>query len=247
MSKKVIAVIPARYGSTRFPAKVIALLAGKPIIQWVYEKATSSKADKVYVATDNEKVASVVKEFGGNVIMTDSNHPSGTDRIHEAVSSVEGDIIINIQGDEPLIPVSVIDELIDKMVSNPNIEMGTVAVPAIREEIQDNTNIVKVVFNDDQFALYFSRSMIPFRREDNFDTPVYRHWGIYSYRRDILERFVKLPEGRLEQCEKLEQLRALENGISIYVHLSELESIGIDTPEDLVLAEKKVEEIRKKN
>lgn len=240
MSRKVIAVIPARYGSTRFPAKVIAELAGKPIIQWVYEKAAASKADAVYVATDNEKVAAVVEAFGGKVIMTDPNHPSGTDRIHEAVSSVEGDVIINVQGDEPLIPTSVIDELIDKMVANADIEMGTVAVPAIRSEVQHNPNIVKVVFTDDQFALYFSRSMIPYQREDDYDTQCYRHWGIYAYRRDILERFVALPEGRLEQCEKLEQLRALENGINIYVHLSDLESIGIDTPEDLVLAEDKV-------
>lgn len=175
--------------------------------------------------------------------MTDPNHPSGTDRIHEAVSNVDGDVIINIQGDEPLIPVSVIDELIDKMVDNENIEMGTVAVPAVREEVQDNPNIVKVVFNDEQFALYFSRSMIPFQREDDYDTQVYRHWGIYAYRRDILERFVSLPEGKLEQCEKLEQLRALENGINIYVHLSNLESIGIDTPEDLELAEEKVRQL----
>jgi len=240
MSRKVIAVIPARYGSTRFPAKVIENLAGKPIIQWVYEKGAASKADEVYVATDNDKVAAVVESFGGKVIMTDPSHPSGTDRIHEAVSNVEGDIIINVQGDEPLIPVSVIDELIDKMVANENIEMGTVAVPAVRGEVQDNPNIVKVVFNDDQFALYFSRSMIPFQREGDYDTQAYRHWGIYAYRRDILERFVTLPEGKLEQCEKLEQLRALENGINIYVHLSNLESIGIDTPEDLELAEKKV-------
>ena len=243
MNRKVIAVIPARYGSTRFPAKVIAKLAGKPIIQWVYDKAAASKADEVYVATDNDKVAAVVEEFGGKVIMTDPNHPSGTDRIHEAVSSVEGDIIINVQGDEPLIPTSVIDELIEKMIGNPDIEMGTVAVPAVRSEVATNPNIVKVVFDDNQFALYFSRSMIPYQREDDYDTQSYRHWGIYAYRRDVLERFVTLPEGRLEQCEKLEQLRALENGINIYVHLSDLESIGIDTPEDLELAEEKVRQL----
>ena len=246
MNRKVIAVIPARYGSTRFPAKVIAELGGKPIIQWVYEKGIASKADEVYIATDNDLVASVVEGFGGKVIMTDTKHPSGTDRIHEAVSGVDGDIIINIQGDEPLIPVSVIDELIDKMVENPNIEMGTVAVPAVRSDVQDNPNVVKVVFNDDQFALYFSRSVIPYQREGAYDTQVYRHWGIYAYRRDILARFVALPEGKLEQCEKLEQLRALENNINIYVHLSDLESIGIDTPEDLVAAEAKVQQMKLK-
>ena len=242
MSRKAIAVIPARYGSTRFPAKVIADLGGKPIIQWVYEKAKASKASAVYVATDNPKVADVVKGFGGEVIMTRENHPSGTDRIHEAVSCVEGDVIINVQGDEPLIPTSVIDELIDIMLDDENLEMGTVAVPAARADFESNPNVVKVVFDNNNSALYFSRSMIPFKRDD-FETDTYRHWGIYAYRRDILDRFVALPEGRLEQCEKLEQLRALENGIKIYVHLSNLESIGIDTPEDLELAEQKIKEM----
>jgi 3-deoxy-manno-octulosonate cytidylyltransferase (CMP-KDO synthetase) len=245
MKRRVVAVIPARYGSTRFPAKVIANLGGKPIIQWVYEKGMASKVDEVIIATDNDIVRDVVLGFGGKVVMTSPEHPSGTDRIAEAIKDIEADVIINIQGDEPLIPVSVIDELADKMVENKNIEMGTVAVPVDRGEVESNPNVVKVVIDNNDFALYFSRSIIPYMRDGGEDLQVYKHWGIYAYRRDVLERFVALPESSLERCEKLEQLRALENGIKIYVLKSDLESIGIDTEEDLKLAEKKIEKMRK--
>ena len=174
--------------------------------------------------------------------MTAESHPSGTDRIAEAVSKLGGevDIVINVQGDEPLIPTSVIDELIAVMKHNPSIEMATVAVPGNRAAMTENN--VKVVFGENRFALYFSRSMIPFHRSGGVEAPVYLHWGIYAYRKSALDRFVSLPPGKLEECEKLEQLRALENGIRIYVVLSDLESIGIDTPEDLVRAEKKLRE-----
>jgi 3-deoxy-manno-octulosonate cytidylyltransferase (CMP-KDO synthetase) len=240
VKRKTVAVIPARYGSTRFPGKVLADLGGKPIIQHVYEKAKASIADEVYVAVDDEKVKKAVEAFGGLAVMTKPEHPSGTDRIREAVQGVEADVIINIQGDEPLIPVSVIDELIQRMTANSDIEMGTVAVPCGRNEVADNPNVVKVILDNAGYALYFSRSMLPFLRDGGEETEVLRHWGIYAYRRDILDRFVTLPEGRLEKCEKLEQLRALENGIRIMVLKSNLESIGIDTPEDLVEAEKKL-------
>jgi len=183
--------------------------------------------------------------FGGKVVMTSPEHPSGTDRIAEAIKDIEADVIINIQGDEPLIPVSVIDDLADKMVENKDIEMGTVAVPVDRSEVESNPNVVKVVIDNNDFALYFSRSIIPYMRDGGEDLQVYKHWGIYAYRRDVLERFVTLPESSLERCEKLEQLRALENGIKIYVLKSDLESIGIDTEEDLKLAEKKIEKMRK--
>ena len=245
MKRRVVAVIPARYGSTRFPAKVIANLGGKPIIQWVYEKGMASKVDEVIIATDNDIVRDVVLGFGGKVVMTSPEHPSGTDRIAEAIKDIEADVIINIQGDEPLIPVSVIDDLADKMVENKDIEMGTVAVPVDRSEVESNPNVVKVVIDNNDFALYFSRSIIPYMRDGGEDLQVYKHWGIYAYRRDVLERFVTLPESSLERCEKLEQLRALENGIKIYVLKSDLESIGIDTEEDLKLAEKKIEKMRK--
>ena len=242
MKIKTAAVIPARYGSTRFPGKVLAELCGKPMIQWVYEKAAASIADEVIIATDEPKVARAVEGFGGRAVMTSPNHPSGTDRISEAVQGLDCDIIINVQGDEPLIPTSVIDGLIRKMQEDASIEMSTVAVPRLRSEIENDPNKVKVVFDERNFALYFSRSIVPYLREGGKDAETYLHWGIYGYRRETLERFVRLPEGRLESCEKLEQLRALENGIRIYVMLSDLESIGVDTPEDLKRAEMKIRE-----
>ena len=236
---RTLAVIPARYASTRFPGKVLAELCGKPMIQHVYEKAAASIADEVLVAADDQKVIDAVEAFGGKAIMTSPDHPSGTDRIWEAVADLDCDVVINVQGDEPLIPVEVINELITLMGENPEIPMGTVAVPAERK-ILDDPNKVKVVINKQNFALYFSRSIIPYLREGGNDVPTFLHWGIYAYRKETLKRFVGLPEGGLEACEKLEQLRALENGINIYVMQSSLESIGVDTPEDLELAEAKL-------
>lgn len=239
---RVAVVIPSRYASTRFPGKPLAMLGGKPMVRHVYEKAAASSADLAVVATDDRRIYDAVTGFGGKAVMTAETHPSGTDRIAEAVSKLgqEVDIVINVQGDEPLIPTSVIDELIAVMKHNPSIEMATVAVPGDRAAMTENN--VKVVFGENRFALYFSRSMIPFHRQGGVEAPVYLHWGIYAYRKSALDRFVSLPPGRLEECEKLEQLRALENGIRIYVVLSDLESIGIDTPEDLVRAEQKLRE-----
>ncbi len=240
---KSAAIIPARYGSTRFPGKVLAELQGKPIIRWVYERAKASTADYVFVATDDEKVLNAVESFGGMAVMTSPNHPSGTDRIHEAVSKKcpDADIIINVQGDEPLIPVSVIDALISRMKADPSLEMSTVAVPARRSEIASNPNIVKAVIDRDGYALYFSRAPVPFLRDGGADMPLHRHWGIYGYRRKTLEKFIALPESNLEKCEKLEQLRALENGIRIYVVVADCQSIGVDTPEDLETVRKFLE------
>ena len=233
---KVVAVIPARFGSTRFPGKVLAKLDGKPIVQWVWEAARRSKADSVVVATDDTKVRDAVEGFGGKAVMTAVSHPSGSDRIWEAIQSLDADIIVNVQGDEPLMPPEVINSLIGAMSSKPAPDMATVVVPCNREEIKDNPNLVKAVVGADGFALYFSRAMIPFLREGGAETEVYRHWGIYAYTRDALKRFVSLPEGKLERCEKLEQLRALENGMRIKVISTDFQSIGIDTPEDLVQA-----------
>ena len=222
--------------------KVLADLLGKPVIQHVYEKAAGSKADAVLIAADDERVIAAVNGFGGKAVMTSPSHNSGTDRIYEAVADEDYDIIINVQGDEPLLPSKVIDELIDLMKSHPEYEMATVAVPAKREEVSD-PNRVKVVFNASGRALYFSRSVIPYLREGGEEAGVYRHWGIYAYRKDVLARFVQLPGSSLENCEKLEQLRALENGISIHVMVvDELESLGVDTPEDLKLVEKTLRE-----
>ncbi len=233
-------IIPARYGSTRFPGKVLADLDGKPIIQWVHERARASSADYVFVATDDEKVFKAVEAFGGKAVMTSKDHPSGTDRIYEAVTKKcpDADIIINVQGDEPLLASSVIDALISKMKANPDMEMSTVAVPAKREEIASNPNIVKALIDKNGFALYFSRAPVPFLRDGGSDMPLFRHWGIYGYRRKTLEKFIALPESNLEKCEKLEQLRALENGIRIFVVIADCQSIGVDTPEDLETVKK---------
>lgn len=245
MANKSAVVIPARYASSRFPGKPLAILAGKPMICHVCEKAAASKADYVLVATDDERIANVVKEYGYQAVMTRGDHPSGTDRIAEAVKKAapDVDVIINVQGDEPLIPTSAIDELLELMMNNPAYEMATIGVPGNRETMTENN--VKVVFGNDGRALYFSRSMIPFARKGGVPDQVYLHWGIYAYRRETLEKFVSLPAGRLEKSEMLEQLRALENGIGIYVLTCNLESIGVDTPEDLAKAEQRIAELKK--
>ena len=245
MAAKSAVVIPARYASSRFPGKPLAMLAGKPMICHVCEKAAASKADHVLVATDDQRIADVVTQYGYTAVMTASDHPSGTDRIAEAVKKAASDvdIVINVQGDEPLIPSSVIDELIELMKKYPELDMATVAVPAVRENMTENN--VKVVFGNDNMALYFSRAPIPFLRSGGVEAPMWLHWGIYAYRRTALEKFVSLPPGSLENCEKLEQLRALENGMKIYVLTSNLSSIGVDTPEDLEKAEEKIKESMK--
>ena len=234
---KTLAVIPARYGSTRFPGKVLAMLGGKPIIQHVWERAVRSKADDVLVAVDEPKVYDAVCAFGGKAVMTSKNHPTGSDRIWEVAAKSDAEAIINIQGDEPFVKPEVIDSLIDAITAPAAPDMATVVVPCPRAEFENNPNMVKVVLSADSYALYFSRSMIPFLRVGGRETETYRHWGIYAYRRTALERFVALPEGKLEQCEKLEQLRALENGMRIKVIVTPYSSIGIDTPEELAKAE----------
>lgn len=234
---KTLAVIPARYGSTRFPGKVLAMLGGKPIIQHVWERAVRSKADDVLIAVDEQKVFDAVAGFGGKAVMTAKNHPTGSDRIWEVASKSDAEAVINIQGDEPFVKPEVIDSLIDAITAPAAPDMATVVVPCPRAEFENNPNMVKVVLSADSYALYFSRSMIPFLRVGGTETATYRHWGIYAYRRTALERFVSLPEGKLEQCEKLEQLRALENGMRIKVIVTPYSSIGIDTPEELAKAE----------
>ena len=235
---KTAVVIPARYGSMRFPGKVLAMLRGKPIVQWVWECAMKSKADLVLVATDDDRVYNVVESFGGKAVMTSPNHPSGSDRIMEAVKDIDADIIINVQGDEPSMPPELIDRLIDLMSGADAPDMGTVIVPCTREDVADNPNKPKVVISADGYALYFSRAMIPFLREGGTEMKVYRHWGIYAYQRAALERFVSLPEGNLEKCEKLEQLRALENGMRIKTLETTYDGVDVNTPEDLEEAEK---------
>ncbi|MEN2986336.1 MAG: 3-deoxy-manno-octulosonate cytidylyltransferase [Thermodesulfovibrionaceae bacterium] len=250
----IVCIIPARFASTRFPGKVVACLQGKPIIQYAYEKAKNSNlVDEVFVATDDIRIAEVVKSFGGNVLMTSKSHPSGTDRIAEAVEilksfgySIDDDsIIINLQADEPFIRVEMINQLVELMKKYKNSEPYIGTLVKRIESIDDfkNPNIVKVVFNSEGYALYFSRSPIPFDREkflkgNSQFSFMYKHIGIYGYPLFLLKKFVSLPQSKLEIIESLEQLRALENGIKIKVTETQYDSFGIDTPEDLEVAEK---------
>lgn len=234
----VIAVIPARYGSTRFPGKPLALIAGKPMIQRVYECAREAQAiDEVIVATDDERIADVVAGFGGQAVMTSCEHQTGTDRIAEAIRNMPGEIILNVQGDEPLLPIEVLDGLVQAM-QNSAADMGTVAVPfGLTERDPGDPNAVKVVIDAQGYALYFSRALIPFGREGSCVVEPLLHWGLYAYRRGFLDRFVGWPRGRLEACEMLEQLRALENGARIMVVTTEHQSAGVDVPEDVARVE----------
>lgn len=240
--EKVTICIPARYSSTRFPGKLIAPLCGKPVIQWVYERAKQTIADEVLIALDDSRIAEAVKKFNGNYVTTSPDHPSGTDRVWEAVKDSNSEIIVNIQGDEPLLEISTINALINRLKENTNIGMGTVVSNAGRNEIGNDPNCVKAVLNKNNFALYFSRSEIPFERSNNeeFDQ-LYLHLGLYAFRYNTLRDFVNISPGILERCEKLEQLRALENGINIYSVITEnYKSLGIDIPQDLINAEKKI-------
>lgn len=240
MTQRTIAVIPARYGSSRFPGKPLALIAGKSMIQRCYESTRlCSDFAEVIVATDDDRIFNHVRSFGGTAVMTSPDHPTGTDRIAEAVKNVDADLIVNVQGDEPLMSADVLHRLVVAMRES-NADMGTAAVPfdCLSDIDPTNVNNVKVVVDRRGFALYFSRSLIPFPREGGTPVSPMLHWGLYAYKRDFLERFVTWPQGALEACEKLEQLRALENGASIMVITANERSVGVDTPEDIAIVEK---------
>lgn len=230
-------IIPARFASTRFPGKPLVDIGGKPMIQRVYEQARQSKlANQVIVATDDERIAKAVKDFGGQFRMTGSQHVSGTDRLAEVASSLpETNIIVNVQGDEPLISPAAIDAAIQPLLDDAKVEMSTVAYPVSDEEKWQTPQLVKVVLDRQGFALYFSRHPIPFEREPVPGQPVKRlgHAGLYVYSKDCLLRLASLAPTELEQIEKLEQLRALENGIRIKVVVHPHTSPGVDVPEDV--------------
>jgi 3-deoxy-manno-octulosonate cytidylyltransferase (CMP-KDO synthetase) len=233
---RVLAVIPARWGSQRFPGKVLASICGKPMVQWVWERVSeATRVDEVVVATDDERVAECVESFGGRVLLTSKDHRSGTDRVGEAVRALDAAWVLNAQADEPLIPPSVVDRLAETLCARPELEMGTVAVPMdpADPDLRD-PDVVKVVVSAAGEALYFSRSPIPFARDGwpEGARPL-RHWGIYAFRRDYLERFVALPQSTLERCESLEQLRALEDGARILVLSAEEQTLGVDRPDDI--------------
>ncbi len=242
---KFIGIIPARYASTRFPAKPLALLGGKPVIQRVYEQV-AGVLDEVWVATDDERIEAVVKAFGGQVVMTSVHHKSGTDRCYEAYCKVNSscDAIVNIQGDEPFIHRSQL-EAIKACFDDDATQIATLVkpfVPGDGFEALENVNSPKVVVNRQMQALYFSRSIIPYQRNRDKKEwlaghTYYKHIGLYAYRAAVLKEITALPQSSLELAESLEQLRWLENGYTIKVGISEVETIGIDTPQDLERAE----------
>jgi 3-deoxy-manno-octulosonate cytidylyltransferase (CMP-KDO synthetase) len=233
-----IAIIPARYASTRFPAKALALLMGKPIIQHVYERvADSGLFNHVLVATDHADICNAVLAFGGKAVMTFEHHQSGSDRIAEAAQAFpEAQLILNVQGDEPLIDTASLKDLLAAFI-DPQVQMASLMTPMLEPAMLNNPNIVKVVTDSSFNALYFSRAAIPYNRDKDIACTSFHHIGVYAYRRETLLRFVTLPQSNLEQTEKLEQLRALEAGIPIRMLITDYQGIGIDTPEDLIQME----------
>ena len=234
MSEKTAIIIPARYGSTRLPAKALIEVNGKPIIQYVWEKAKASKlADEVIIATDNEKIVSACEKFGANAVMTSVEHKCGSDRIAEVASKRE-DIgyIINVQGDEPLITPSSIDACIMALKNTPDADVSTLVRVINDEEELENPNVVKCVKNLAGYAMYFSRSKIPYER-NSVGHVWYAHMGIYGYRREALFKMTALAQTSLEKTESLEQLRVLDNGMKIITAVVEDKSVGIDTAEDV--------------
>jgi 3-deoxy-D-manno-octulosonate cytidylyltransferase len=240
---KIIAMIPARYGATRFPAKLMQDLCGKPVIVHTYQRvADTNLFDQVYVVTDDDRIENAIHEVGGKVIRSQKEHNSGSDRLAEASKDLEVDIIVNVQGDEPFTDKENLQKVIDIFANDPQ---QNIAVASLMERITHpddiaNPNNVKVVVNKFNEALYFSRSVIPFPRDTNTKVPYYKHIGIYAYRKDALQQFTQLPPSLLEETEKLEQLRYLENGFKIRLAVTDIPTIGIDTPEDLEKARKRL-------
>lgn len=240
---KLIGIIPARYASTRFPGKPLAILGGKTVIERVYEKVSSVLSD-CYVATDDQRIADAVEAFGGRVVMTSADHKSGTDRIAEAIEKIGGnfDVVVNVQGDEPFIHPEQIVTLCH-CFDDPETQIATLGKPFESIEAAENPNSPKIVVDNRGFALYFSRSIIPFvrgvdRQEWLDHYPFLKHLGLYAYRREVLLAVTRLPQSSLEKAESLEQLRWLQNGYRIRVGITHQETVGIDTPEDLERAEK---------
>ena len=239
---KFIGIIPARYASTRFPGKPLALLGGKPVIQHVYEKV-AAVLEAAYVATDDESIYDVVNSFGGQVVMTRTDHKSGTDRIEEAIEKIGGewDVVVNVQGDEPFVAKSQLDTICH-CFDDPTTQIATLGKPFESMEAVQNPNSPKIVVDNMGFAMFFSRSVIPYVRGKEMSSwlthyPFLKHLGIYAYRKDVLRQVTQLPQSSLEIAESLEQLRWLQNGFKIKVGTTDVETVGIDTPQDLERAE----------
>lgn len=243
---KTIGIIPARFGSTRFPGKPLALIGGIPMILRVWNQAIQcTELNELVVATDDERIAAVVIAAGGKAILTDTNHPTGTDRLLEVKSQMpDFDIYLNIQGDEPFLNPQVPDQLVNALQTNPEVEIATPVCKIIESEKLFSSNVVKVVLNHQAHALYFSRQAIPFLRDiSNKDQwisnhPYYQHIGVYAFRKSALEKIAQLKPGILEQAESLEQLRWLEGGLSIITCITSEPGPAVDTPEDLLKIEK---------
>ncbi|MGQ9920414.1 MAG: 3-deoxy-manno-octulosonate cytidylyltransferase [Desulfobacca sp.] len=231
---QVVGIIPARYGSTRFPGKPLALIAGRPLIHWVYEAAQRVPGlTAVSVATDDDRIAAAVRALGGRAVMTGSHHPSGSDRLAEAARLLDlkpEDIVVNIQGDQIVFPIPLIADLVESLKTAPEAAMATAVRPCADPVLAADPNVVKAVFDRQGFALYFSRAAIPYYREQEGEPLFYKNIGIYVYRQAFLKQFVELPPGRWEAAEKLEQLRVLEYGYRIKVVATTGETLEIDTP-----------------
>ncbi|MDQ6708152.1 MAG: 3-deoxy-manno-octulosonate cytidylyltransferase [Acidobacteriota bacterium] len=235
MPRQILGVIPARYASSRFPGKALAAIAGKTMLEHVYERVSLARyLTSVIIATDDDRIYQSARAFGAQVRMTRADHLTGTDRVAEVASAEKAEIIVNVQGDEPLIDPAAIDAAVLPLTDEPSIPMSTLSKKIEDPRENADPNVVKVVADRFQNAIYFSRSTIPFMREaKDRNTPIYKHVGLYVYRRDFLLRYSELPVGPLEKAERLEQLRALENGFKIRVVETDYESLGVDTPADL--------------
>jgi len=231
---KTIGVIPARFASTRFPAKVLAMIDGKPLVQHVWEKVMLARElDEVLIACDHPDVFKAAQDFKARAVMTDPHCISGSDRIAEAVKDLKADIVVNVQGDEPFIDPGTIDALSVLLKQDTQVMMGTVVKEITDEADLQNPNVVKCVVDHQGHALYFSRSPIPYHRNKASTAKNYKHLGLYAYRRDFLMTFTGWPKGILESAEELEQLRALERGVKIKTTVTSMESLAVDTPQDL--------------
>ncbi len=241
---QIVCIIPARYNSKRLPGKPLIEISGKPLIQWVFENARQIPSiEKIIIATDNKKIKKIVENFGGEIIITSPYHISGTDRVKEAADKMnltDKDIVLNIQGDEPFIDAKSVERLIELFKKDSSIQVGTLAFLSENQEELRNPNVVKVVIDKNNFSLYFSRSPIPYS-ERKKGIKFLKHLGIYIFRYSFLKKWDSLPHSNLEEIEKLEQLRILENGYKIKVLLSFKDSIGVDTEDDLKAMEKEIE------
>jgi 3-deoxy-manno-octulosonate cytidylyltransferase (CMP-KDO synthetase) len=243
---EVVGIIPARYESKRLPGKPLVLIQGRPMIEHVYQRAAQAATlERLVVATDDPRIQKAVAQFGGEVLMTSREHPSGTDRVAEAARQLlltDDAIVVNIQGDEPLLRAEMIDSLVRSLQGNSDVPMATLAYPDTDKNDLSDPGVVKVVLDLKGRALYFSRSPIPVFRDRSSPPPYYKHLGFYGYRNGFLQQFTKLSPGILEKLEKLEQLRVLEHGFSISVVVSPFDSISVDTPEDLARIRKIMEQ-----